>query len=367
MNLTLIVKPVGSDCNMLCDYCYNNRIRDPLTHERMPPSLLHQLVDQVGTLDLRAVQFMWHGGEPLLAGIGFYRQAVALQQGVLKNNGTTIVNSLQTNGTLINQSWVDFFRAEHFRVGVSIDGPQFIHDKHRVDMGKQGTFHRVMNGVNLLQGGRVRFGANAVVTQSTLPYPTEVYEFYRDNGLSPCDFSPFAEIDPETGLLYPHSVSPREYADFLKSIFALWFEDDDPNFRIRRFSEYIQAALGKPQRLCVFQHSCHRYLAIEYDGEVYACGRFARSEITHLGNITQQPLSELLQSKKYREVVAVMNADKAECADCQWKHACKGGCNYYRYFHTGDLNGPEYFCETHKTMFEFVHGQVSQVRRSAGI
>lgn len=358
---TLIMKPVGLSCNLACSYCYNNSERVfGGKVQRMPVALVERVVKELVQLeeDIPLVRFIWHGGEPLLAGLDFYREVIKLQC-ELSENGIAINNSIQTNGTLLTKEWVKFFKEHHFRVGVSLDGPQPIHDGQRTNLAGEGSFDQVLRGARLLQDGGVPFGVISVITQSSLPHAEEIYRFLRDAGFSHCDFSPCAEVNAQTGELFPFSISAREYAVFMRTIFDAWFADDDPSFRIRTFSEFIQGNIGGRQRLCNFKQACHNYLAIDLGGDVYVCGRFAGIEKMLIGNIRREPLAELLSSEAYSGIRAEVQEVKPECQSCRWQPICRGGCSYYRHLQSESLSGPNYLCQAYKEMFAHIERTIS--------
>ncbi len=355
---TLIVKPVGLSCNLACTYCYNNPERFFSGITRMSDEVLAQMMSECATLQVPMVRFIWHGGEPTLAGIEFYEQAVE-QQAKIQAAGIKVQNSIQTNGTLLNQQWMDFFLKHNFRPGLSIDGPEHIHNAQRVDLAGRGTFSRVYKGLQLLQQSGIRYGVNAVITRTSLSYPLEIYDFFKSAGVSGCDFSPCAEVDPETGQLLPFSITPDEYAQFMRVIFDQWFQDDNPEFRIRRFSEFIQGAIGGKPHLCEFNQACHNYLAIDYDGSVFLCGRFMGTDTMRLGNLVETSLQDILASDRYQQIKAEVTSVKPECQACKWLSVCKGGCTYYRHLLTGELTAPNYLCPVYKTMFEYVSEKVT--------
>ncbi len=358
-SLTVIVKPVGSSCNAACGYCYNNPDRDFVEIDHMDPDLYKLLITQLSQMDLWLLTVMYHGGEPLLAGRDFYTNAVQLHKELLSD--IQLKHLLQTNGMLITPEWVDLFTEHKFDVGVSVDGPKHVHDLQRRDLVGRGTFDRVMCGINFLREAGLNFGTNAVITKYSLPYALDIYEFFKSEEFWSCDFSPCAEFDPISGQMFPFSLTPREYADFMLKLFEIWLKEDNPDFNIRRFRELIQASIGGYQELCTFQHACGNYITVEFDGNVFVCGRFAGSNASLIGNITETSFSELLTSERFKAITDEMNSDKEQCIGCEWEPHCKGGCSYYRHFHTGSFSGDNYFCEAYKRMFQRVDELVSPI------
>lgn len=358
-NLTIIVKPVGSGCNLGCEYCYNNPDRDFTEIGRMDHELYRTLIAQLSQMDLRLLTLMYHGGEPLLAGIDFYNTAMQLHQELLTY--VQVRYLLQTNGTRITPQWIEFFTENKFDVGISIDGPKHVHNLQRRDLAGNGTFDQVMRGIRLMKEAGLNFGTNAVITKYSLPYAVDIYEFFKQEKLWSSDFSPCAEYDPVSGRMFPFSLTPQEYADFMIKLFEIWLEEDNPDYEIRRFREFIQASIGGHLELCIFQQVCGSYIAVELDGDVFICGRFAGTDASRIGNIRETPISELLKSERFKAITAEMNSDKEQCKDCKWEPYCKGGCTYYRFFNTESFSGDNYFCEAYKRMFERIDELVSPI------
>lgn len=355
---TLIMKPVGVSCNLMCGYCYNNPQRTTVQRiTRMSQEVLNRVVEEFAQLDIQQILFIWHGGEPLLAGLEFYQDVLYAQQ-LLRERGVRVRNSIQTNGTLLTQEWVDYLKTRKFRVGISLDGPQHVHDLHRVDLAGNGSFGRVYDALKMLQAAQIRLGLNVVVTKTSLPYAMEIYDFLKQESVTSYDLSPCAEIDVETGVLLPFSVTPQEYASFMRMIFDKWFEDDDPMVRVRLFSEFIQGVIGGCQRLCTFRRVCYEYFAIDYNGDIYVCGRFMDSKKTLLGNLMEIPLKELLAGRRYQAIKAEVLTVKPECQSCRWSQTCNGGCSYYRFLRSGSLGGPNYFCRAYRTLFEHAEERI---------
>ncbi len=309
----LMIKPVGADCNLACEYCYYRGKRSlyPGSDFRMADEVLEQATRAY----LRAnpapeVVFGWQGGEPLLAGLDFYRRAVALQA-ECADEGQRVSNTLQTNGTLLDEEWCEFLREHGFLVGLSLDGPRAAHDAYRRDPTGGPTFDRVMTAAN---AGR----------------PVEVYRFFRDEvGARFIQFIPIVEpvaaADGGTSVS-ERSVSGDEYGRFLSRVFDEWVQRDVGTVFVQTFDSALASWLGGPAALCVFAEECGRALVLEHNGDLYACDHFVRPEY-RLGNIMESPLAEMVDSEQQQTFGrAKREALPAACGECHYLFACRGGC-----------------------------------------
>ncbi|MBU1111057.1 SPASM domain-containing protein [Patescibacteria group bacterium] len=346
------MKPIGNSCNLCCKYCYNNPVRDKAPLQVMTQAVFRHIVEQFSQQDIPFLRFIWHGGEPVLAGLPFYHMVLAEQE-YLRQRNIHVENSIQTNATLLTQEWVAFFQENNFRPSVSLDGPPSVHNANRVDCAGRGSYDLTWSGIQLLLDNEVPFGISAVVTKASLHDPLATYHYFRESGVTQLDLAPCAEID-HNGKFFPFSVEPNEYAEFMSTIFDTWFEADDPNFRIRRFSEMIQGIIAGTQLLCTFLSECYEFLAIDWNGDMFLCGRFMGTDDMLLGNLMRTPLPEILASTKYQTLKQKISAQKPECVGCEWKEICNGGCTYYRYLLTGKVDGPSYFCSAYKALFTHI-------------
>ncbi|HYY26765.1 MAG TPA: radical SAM protein [Chthoniobacterales bacterium] len=321
-SLSLNVKTSGA-CNMACRYCD----ADIYSRKRISFQVLAHLVTKA--LKTGAdVQFIWHGGEPLLLGKEFYRKAVGLQQRC-KLPQQRVINLLQTNGTLLDEGWLDFFDEAGFNIGLSLDGPAQLHDKNRV-LGKgHGSFHKVMRAARLMKERNREFGVLAVVTEDTIRLGAkELFRFFVDNGLK------------KFGLLCQHpaiNVGRTEYISrhtqsrFLREVFDLWLAEDDPEVCIREFDSILRRLIGGKHTSCVLAGGCiGKYFAIDPDGSIFHCDEFMFDQNYNLGNI-QTTDFQALQSADKIQYLNRENSENIRTLDCPWVSVCNGGCPKDRY------------------------------------
>jgi uncharacterized protein len=323
-SLTLIIKVV-STCNLACRYCdaniYSNR--------RMSLDTVSQIIKKA--LDYADyVEFIWHGGEPLLMGIQFYEKVVELQKRY-RREGQIIINSLQTNGTLISQEWVDFFKANDFKVGVSLDGPPEVHNANRVFRNGQGSFEQVMRGIRLLKENGVEFGVLAVITKETVRLGAKRFlDFFIENGI----FNIGILRQRPALIIGRTDALPREEFDkFAIELFDYWYSLDDPRIRIREFDAILSRILSARSRVCIFNGDCAgKYLGITPDGDVYHCDKFMFDERYKLGNVREQTFEEMLNPKNPKLIrIRLEFEGTKKSISCKYSKICNYGCPEDRY------------------------------------
>lgn len=356
----VMLKPQGALCNLACRYCYylGKEALYPGVDPRMDGAVLETLTRQyIEAQRAPEVTFSWQGGEPLLAGLAFYEQAVALQQ-VHRKPGMRIQNAIQTNATLLNDAWCRFFREHGFLVGVSLDGPEACHDAYRVDKGGRPTFERAMAGLGLLREHLVQVNLLTTVHAANAGRPLEVYRFLRDVvGAQFIQIIPIVEWEGssrERGRVTERSVSGRQLGSFLISIFDEWVRRDVGRVYVQLFDAALAAWLGEPAGLCTMSETCGDALALEHNGDLYACDHFV--EPAHrLGNILETPLVEMVRSEAQRR----FGLDKRDmlpraCRVCDVRFACNGECPRNRLGPAGPKPELNVLCEGYKAFFRHV-------------
>jgi len=352
---SVLIKPAGPDCNMACTYCFYLKKAGlfPQTKiHRMSDEILEETVRQVMTQGQRTVSFAWQGGEPTLMGLPFYRRAVELQQ--LYGRGQTVGNGLQTNGLLLDEEWAGFLSDYNFLVGLSLDGPQHIHDRYRHLRNGQGSWAYVASKARLLLDKGVATNALSVITDYSANYPDEIYEFHKSLGLNYMQFITCLEPDPaDPSRVAPFSVPAEKYGRFLTRLFDLWLDDFDgqeAKTSVRFFDSifHIYAGLEPPD--CTLHKECGEYLVIEHNGDVYACDFFVEPR-WKLGNIVQGRLIDMLNSAAQRKFGKIKADLPEECLRCRWLRFCRGGCPRDR-FHNPSNRRLNYFCAAFKAFFE---------------
>lgn len=308
---------------------------------------------------VKEVTFGWQGGEPLLMGLDYFRHAVDLQEKYVRP-GMRIVNALQTNGTLLDDTWCRFFSEHDFLIGLSLDGPGELHNAHRVDKGGRGTFDRVMDGLKLLKKHQVKFNILTCVHAVNVEHPLAVYRFLRDEvGASFIQFVPIVERDNETGFqegeeVTGRSVAGREYGDFLVDVFDEWVTQDVGKVSVQIFDVVLATFLGYSPGLCIFEKTCGRGLVLEHNGDVYSCDHFVEPRYK-LGNIRDKPLLELVGSWRQARFGRAKRDELPECCrECKVLLLCNGGCPKNRVLRSEDGQPLNYLCEGYKAFFTHV-------------
>ena len=359
----VMLKPRGPICNLDCKYCYylSKEQLFPDSTFRMPVSLLEvyirQLIEaQPGT----EVTFAWQGGEPTLIGLEFFQQAIAYQQQYARP-GMHIENTLQTNGTLLNDAWCAFFKQHDFLIGISLDGPRAVHDAYRVDKGGRPTFDRVMAGIALLKKHGVAFNILTTVHAANCDHGLEVYRFLRDEVQT--QFIQFIPIVERTGadsasgetLVTDRSVTGADYGRFLIAVFDEWARRDVGNVFVQIFDVALATWSGHRPGLCIFEKMCGSALAMEHNGDLYSCDHFVEPEY-HLGNILEVPMAELAQSEAQRAFGrAKRDALPHMCRACDVRFVCNGGCPKNRLLHTPDGEpGLNWLCDGYQMFFRHI-------------
>ena len=319
-----MVKPVGSHCNLRCSYCYylpTPRLGPPRMSDEVLETFIRQYIDASPGPE---VSFVWHGGEPSLAGLDFYRRAVALQQCYLPP-GWVCWNNLQTNGVLLDDEWCEFLADNHFDVGLSIDGASWIHDEYRKDAHGDGTYATTADAIRRLQAHGVNPDLLCTVTSTTAQAPLEVYRTLRGFGTGWIQFIPIVRRD-ESGQVTPDSVSGEDYGDFLVAVFDEWVHHDLGRTDVQFFAETMRVLAGAQPGLCWMAPTCGRALIVESDGGVYSCDHFVNAD-HRLGDLAADGLGTLADSPaQVRFGDAKQTGLPDRCRSCEWLALCHGAC-----------------------------------------
>lgn len=324
----VMAKPVGSRCNMRCSYCYYLDKGKYSSHEKqtcMSYHLLERLIRQtIEGSPGPVASFVWHGGEPTLAGLDFFQKAVALEKKYLPK-GWQAWNNLQTNGLLLNKSWCRFLKENHFDVGLSVDGSEAVHDRHRRDLGGNPTYQRVKKAALEMKAAGVEPDLLCTVNSATVKAPEEVFEALKELPSTWIQFIPIVVRLPD-GSFAPESVTPEEYGEFLCRIFDLWVKNDLGRVDVQLFAETARILAGGEASLCWMSPTCGRALIVEEDGGVYSCDHFVDEE-HRLGNLSGAKLRELADSP-FQTAFGQQKASglTAQCKKCPWYRFCGGGC-----------------------------------------
>jgi len=352
----VMVKPIGALCNLGCDYCYyldKQRLYPDTAAPRMPDDLLEAyIVQYIAASPRPLINFQWHGGEPTLLGLDYFQKIVALER-AHQPAGRRITNGLQTNGTLLDEEWCRFLAAEGFFVGLSLDGPQALHDRHRVTKGQKPTHKQVMRAFRLLQQHRVRSDILCVVHADNAGSPMAVYRFFKEIGAQHLQFLPFVEpLRDGSGGVTPHSVPAEAYGAFLCAIFDEWVRQDVGRVTVQIFDEAARPACGLPHALCHFREECGDVPVVEHNGDFYSCDHFV-DPAHRLGNLRETRLVDLVDSAPQLDFGrAKRQALPRYCRECDVLALCNGGCPKDRFIRTPDGEpGLNYLCAGFKRFF----------------
>ncbi len=362
-----MAKPVGALCNLGCEYCYyleKTSLLDQANSPLMSDEVLESYIRQyIAASPYDSVEFSWQGGEPTLAGLPFFQKAVLCQKQY--SGGKRISNNLQTNGTQINTEWAEFLAENKFLVGFSIDGPEHLHNTHRVNKAGVGAFADAMKGLEQLLKHKVDVNALTVVSRSNSSAPLEVYQFLKSIGLSFMQFIPLVErfttigslanpVSEEVSTVTPWSVVPDHYGTFLVSIFDEWVHNDVGHIFVQIFDVALNAWMGYEPPLCWFATRCGNALVLEYDGGLFSCDHFVYPEY-HLGHIGSDDLVPLAVSEKQQAFGDAKAILPQYCQKCNVRFACNGECPKRRFANapTGEP-GLNYLCPAYKRFFRHI-------------
>lgn len=369
--LYVMLKPIGSVCNLACDYCYYlekaNLYSDSSKHV-MSDELLEEFIEEyINSQTTPHIMFTWHGGETLMRPLSFYKKAMEIQRRYA--NGRHIENCIQTNGTLITAEWCKFFKENNWLVGVSIDGPQEFHDEYRKNKQGRPSFVSVMKGIHLLNQYKVEWNALAVVNDYNADYPLEFYRFFKRIGCRYIQFTPVVErishhndsrylasVDESDKFqLADFSIDPEQWGNFLCAIFDEWVRNDVGQYYIQLFDSTLANWVGEQPGVCTMAKTCGHAGVMEFNGDVYSCDHFVFPQYK-LGNIHSQSLVEMMYSSKQIK----FGQDKfdslpKQCKNCKYLFACNGECPKNRFIKTSTgEKGLNYLCSGYYKFFNHI-------------
>ena len=378
--LYVMLKPAGAHCNLACKYCYylekNNLYQNSHRH-LMSDEMLEQFTrEYIEAQTMPQVLFTWHGGEPLMRSIDFYKKALALQKKYA--HGKQIDNVIQTNGTLLTDEWCEFFAKNHWLVGISIDGPQEYHDHYRVTPAGKPSWEKVMQGIQLLKKHRVEWNAMAVVNAYNAEHPLEFYHFFRDNGCQYLQFTPIVErlTEHEDGRtlasladdreipLADASVTPQQWGNFLCTIFDDWVRHDVGKTFVEIFDCTLANWMGVLPGICAYSKECGHAGVMEHNGDVYSCDHFVFPEYK-LGNIRDQSLIDMLYGEKQQAFSRLKHTSlPRQCKECDMEFACHGECPKNR-FEKDKYGEPglNYLCQGYYQYYSYVAPYMDFMKR----
>lgn len=369
--LYVMLKPAGAHCNLACKYCYyleKNKLYPTAQRHLMSDEILEQFTrEYIEAQTMNQVLFTWHGGEPLLRSIDFYRKALSLQQKYA--GGRRIDNVIQTNGTLLTDEWCEFFAQNHWLVGISIDGPQPYHDHYRLTAAGKPSWQKVMQGIKLLKKHGVEWNAMAVVNAYNANHPLEFYRFFKENGCQFLQFTPIVErltrhedgrtlaslADKDEISLSEASVAPEQWGYFLCAIFDEWVRKDVGKIFVEIFDCTLANWMGISPGICAYSKECGHAGVMEHNGDVYSCDHFVFPEYK-LGNIRDHSLIDMLYGEQQQEFSRLKHSSlPRQCKECDMEFACHGECPKNRFMKDkyGD-SGLNYLCPGYYHYYQHV-------------
>jgi uncharacterized protein len=369
----VFAKPAGPLCNLRCSYCYyvEKELYPQGAAAIMPDDILEAYtVQHIAACPDDIIRFSWHGGEPTIAGVDFFRRALAFQR-KHRPPGRVIVNGLQTNGVLIDEVWGRFLAEEGFAVGLSLDGPGDIHDRHRLTGDGRPTFGQAMRGYEVLRKCGVSTDILCVISEVNVSRPHDVYRFFKEIGAAYLTFIPLVERSPGSGgegTVSPESVTAEAWGEFLCAVFDEWVKGDIGRIKVQVIEEATRTAFGQEHSLCIFRPVCGDIPVVERNGDFYSCDHFVNPR-HRVGNILETALVDLLESEAQREFgEAKRSALPRFCQSCEVLAMCHGECPKNRFIRTPDAEaGLNYLCAGYRRFFNhcrpFVDAVASEWRR----
>jgi len=361
----ILAKPVGPACNLDCDYCFyleKTALFPKTSTLKMKPEVLESFIQQyIRAQPTPSVYFTWQGGEPTLLGVAYFEEIVRLQE--KHSQGKQITNAIQTNGVLLDGNWGRFLSENNFLVGISIDGPQELHDQYRHGQDGKGSFDKVIAGLELLKKYKIEFNTLTVVNRGNQNQAMEIYDFLKSIGSKYWQFIPAVErTRPDGSLVAPRemdhlqltgwSVEPEAYGQFLTQIFQRWVREDVGSIFVQQFEAALANEMGRPAGVCVWNATCGQALVVEHNGDLFSCDHYVFPEY-RLGNVLEIPLLDLVHMPAQRK----FGSDKREtlpqiCQECKVLYLCHGECPKHRSVQgpTGE-KGHNYLCGGYKQFF----------------
>ena len=369
--LYVMLKPVGAACNLRCHYCYYLE-KACFYKDSSKRVLSEEMLDQftkeyIEAQTMNDVLFTWHGGEPLMRPLSFYRKALELQKKY--GRGRNISNVIQTNGTLLTDEWCRFLHENNWLVGVSIDGPQEFHDEYRRTASGGPSWAKVMRGIQLLNKHHVEWNAMAVVNDFNTDYPLDFYHFFKEMGCRFIQITPVVErmvnhadgrhlatlTDDATAPVTDFSVTPEQWGRFLCAIFDEWVRNDVGQTYVELFDCILANWVGVTPGICVYAKECGHAGIMEFNGDVYSCDHFVFPEY-RLGNIRKKTITEMLYGEQQQQFSRLKSQSlPKECKKCEWEFACHGECPRTRFIKDVYGNpGKNYLCEGYRMFFRHI-------------
>ncbi|MDD5699244.1 MAG: anaerobic sulfatase maturase [Victivallaceae bacterium] len=352
---SLLIKPASCDCNLRCKYCFYLRKQEFFgsCRHRMSDEVLEKLISSFTALEMPRHLFSWQGGEPTLMGADFFRKALELMY--RSGRGKKVVNTLQTNGMLLNDDWGQLLHDYNFLVGVSLDGLRSIHDENRRGPGGEGSHQQVLGALKLLERHKVEFNILTLVNRTNVSRPLEIYRYLKKLGIRYHQYIECVEYLPD-GRLAPFAITGPEWGRFMSRIFDEWYRHDRYSVSVRLFDTILTKLLDRQAVACSMGRDCRQYLVIEYNGDVYPCDFFVEPRFK-LGNILENSWEELLTSPLYEKFGLRKRASDEHCSACEWLELCAGCCPKNRPDYRGEARALSELCAGWKMFYVHTIGR----------
>ncbi len=359
----IMAKPVSGLCNLKCKYCYyldKPAELYPNVHRPMmtDPVLESYTRQYIATQPVQCT-FCWQGGEPLLAGKDFFRQAIMLQN-QYRLKGQLVENAIQTNGTLLDDEWCEFFAANKFLVGISLDGPPQWHDRFRKDPAGKPTYHRAWAGLELMQKHGVEFNVLVTLNSANAPHAGDIYRYFTNRGIRFLQFIPILERDAD-GNPTEFSCRPEQFGKFLWDVFEIWASRDINRVSERFIDSILHTFIHGQATMCCHSKKCANAFVLEFNGDLYACDHFVY-EGWLLGNIMETPLEELACCDKLQEFAKLKTDLPKICMNCEYLYLCNAGCPKHHIPLYGNADRVNFYCQGYK---QFLSSALPELQRIA--
>ena len=349
---SLLIKPASADCNLRCEYCfYIGHLKSVDDKPRMSEEVLEKMIsDYMQTNQNKNYAFGWQGGEPLMMGLQFYQKAIDFQKQYAPP-GAVISNGLQTNGTLITNDFAHFLGEYKFLLGVSLDGPAYLHDNYRRTIGQKPTHNSVLRGIEHLRKNQVEFNILILVNHENVKKANEIYRYLKDQGFHYQQYIPCVEID-ENNIPESFSITGEEWGDFLCALFDLWIREDMNRISIRHFDSILEYLVFGRYNVCYMGKNCRQYFVVEYDGSIYPCDFYVRDDLL-LGNVLYDKWEDILTSPIYHKFGQEKAKWHKDCDLCPFINLCHGDCQKFRIGSSTNSNKLSVLCKGWKKFYAY--------------
>lgn len=360
--ITVIAKPTH-DCNLACQYCYVDETAERGT---MNAQTLYNLISKVAQFNgrERSTEFIWHGGEPLLMGLDFFKHIVEIQKSLPQHE---FRNCVQSNGVLLTERVADFFAEHSFRIGLSLDGCKKYHDLTRPFPDGSSSFDHTLNAVKIAKKSEIGGGVIVVVNRRNVAHLEEIYDFLKENNIG-AKFNPLVESGKATSCLDELALKPGEFGKAMKRLFDKWFYETEGLISIDPFDDIISNLITRVPFGCHFSECCQKnFISVGPLGDVYPCGRFDGNRDFYLGNLNHDSM-ESIDNAPPRVLLRERTPEKIEnCKSCEYVKICNSGCPHDAYMKTGDVNTKTYYCADNKILFKHIENALNEEFKKAEV